>query len=790
MSSIVTFYSFKGGVGRTMALANIAVLLARMGKSVLAVDWDLEAPGLDRFLQGYEIRSNSNSAGLLDLLTDTQKAGTQNIKPDWRDYLSYVDVGGEYPLTLLTSGRQDQDYAQKVLDFDWDAFFSNSDGGDFIEALREDWHREFDVTLIDSRTGITDSGGICTIQIPDILVPVFTTNEQSLQGAKDIALRAQQARQKLAFDRMPLLLFPLPSRFDSRTEFKEAQQWLKTFAEELGPFYDDWLPKTYTPLQIIERTKLPYIAYFSFGEKLPVVTDGVSDPEGLGYAYLAAATLIAGEFRDAEQLITAGLSGVGLISDKGSEKDTRDSRPKLIRYDEWLGKKRWRSLRNLTVAALLLFSTALLVWLIGFDPVVNPPRQPALRLHGSKTIGAELAPALAEEFFRQQGAKDIKRSSGKTLDENIVEGILSGDSAPTIIEIKARGSDTAFEDLATGACDIGLSSRAITGDEVVKLSNLGDMTSVRSEHVLALDGIAIIVQRGNPVGSLTLDQLRMIFTGGVNDWAQLGSGSGRINVYAQNETSVTRDVFQTLVLGDASLAAGAQGFESSRELSAAVADDSNGIGFVSLPFVGDAKPIAISDGDSQPLLPTRLTILSENYLLTRRLYLYTPANPSNRLSRPFVDFALSARGQDIAEKTGFINLSLTSTLAPLISESRTGQYLKLTKNAEMLPVNFRFRVGTTDLDNKALVDLDRVVDFLANMKGDKRIMLLGFSDSSGMEGMNLSLSADRANVVARELRHRGLTPSIVEGLGSNYPVASSDTVLGRERNRRVEVWLF
>ncbi len=305
MGFITTFYSFKGGVGRTMALANIAVLLVRRGLQVLAVDWDLEAPGLERYFQDYKIHRNSGEKGLLDLLIDASGIPSSS-KPDWQDYLSYVNFDNDSRLSLLTSGRHDEKYAGKVLNFDWKAFFRDSDGGDFIETLRKEWIHEYDVILIDSRAGFTDSGGICTIQLPDVLVPVFTTNKQSLEGARDIVMRAQKARQKLAYDRMPLLVFPLPSRFDSRSQFKESQEWLATFAKELKPFYNDWLPKPFTPLQIIERTKLPYIPYFSFGEKLPVITDGISDPEGLGYAYAAAATLIGSEFKEVEHLILAG----------------------------------------------------------------------------------------------------------------------------------------------------------------------------------------------------------------------------------------------------------------------------------------------------------------------------------------------------------------------------------------------------------------------------------------------------------------------------------------------------
>jgi formylglycine-generating enzyme required for sulfatase activity len=282
-------------------LANIAVLLARKGLRVLAVDWDLEAPGLERYFREFE--PPDFNLGLLDLLWDALSAVPSERQPDWHRYISQISVGGQWPLTLLSSGRDDQEYAARVLKFDWPVFFTQHKGGDFIESLCNQWREEFDVILVDSRTGITDAGGVCTIQLPDVLVLVFSANEQSLLGAKNVAQRAQRARQKLVYDRMPLLVFPLPARFDGRTEFEESQKWLDLFAEHLHEFYADWLPAPYTALQILEKTKLPYIAYFSFGEKLPVVSHSISDPEGLGYAYNVAATLIAEEFKETERLL-------------------------------------------------------------------------------------------------------------------------------------------------------------------------------------------------------------------------------------------------------------------------------------------------------------------------------------------------------------------------------------------------------------------------------------------------------------------------------------------------------
>lgn len=283
---IVTFYSFKGGVGRTMALANAAVLLAKRGKRVLVVDFDLEAPGLDKYYGEFS-SPHAGTVGLVDFLWDAR----QRVESDWRDYTVEVHVGGEHPIVLMPSGRRDDDYAERVLDLDLRGFFAKHEGGTFFEKLRDAWAGAFDYCLIDSRTGLTDVGGVCTVLLPDVLIPVFAANEQSLEGARDVVMRAQAARKHLPFDRGPLLVFPLPSRFEGRQEFKQSQQWLNRFAKEMAPLCDDWLPPD-RALAALEKVKIPYVAYFSFGENLPVLTQGTNDPEGMGFAFATATDLL------------------------------------------------------------------------------------------------------------------------------------------------------------------------------------------------------------------------------------------------------------------------------------------------------------------------------------------------------------------------------------------------------------------------------------------------------------------------------------------------------------------
>jgi cellulose biosynthesis protein BcsQ len=301
---IVTFYSYKGGTGRTMAVANVACLLAKAGRRVLVVDFDLEAPGIWRYFDTFQ-RGLDRRSGLMDLLLEAV-AVTEfmpgSVRPSWRKYATPVRVSAQ-SVTLMTSGVQDEEYPARVLGFDWGDFFANRGGGEFFERLRAEWNSEYDFVLIDSRTGITDIGGICTILLPDMIVPVFTANWQNLEGVVDTLGRAQRGRQELAYDRSPALVLPVLSRFESRTELESANEWLSRAASMLADCYADWLPKDIDPRHMLERTKLPHIAYFGFGERLAVQLQGTTDPESLGYAYSAVARLIDSHLKDAREVV-------------------------------------------------------------------------------------------------------------------------------------------------------------------------------------------------------------------------------------------------------------------------------------------------------------------------------------------------------------------------------------------------------------------------------------------------------------------------------------------------------
>ncbi len=203
----------------------------------------------------------------------------------------------------MSAGHQDKTYIQRMQLLDWTKLYTERNLGAFLEEVRKDWKETLDFILIDSRTGITDIGGICTVQLPDLLVPMFTANDQSLYGSVDIVDRARLMRSNLPLDREKLLILPVVARFDGRREYELAQQWLKTFAKVLAPFYADWAHREITTSDLLNFTRIPYIAYWSFGEKLPVVVKGTSDPDDIGFALETLAAIVAKRLSYSEVLV-------------------------------------------------------------------------------------------------------------------------------------------------------------------------------------------------------------------------------------------------------------------------------------------------------------------------------------------------------------------------------------------------------------------------------------------------------------------------------------------------------
>jgi hypothetical protein len=132
---------------------------------------------------------------------------------------------------------------------------------------------------------------------------MFTANDQSMLGARDVMHYVRRARQSLAYPRMELTVFPLPARISSVSEFQESQKWIDRFSKEFAEFYDDWLPSWARPREVLQKVKIPQVDFFGFGEKLPVVEQGVQDPSGMGYVYDLVARILGEGFNDVHETL-------------------------------------------------------------------------------------------------------------------------------------------------------------------------------------------------------------------------------------------------------------------------------------------------------------------------------------------------------------------------------------------------------------------------------------------------------------------------------------------------------
>src|SRR6516165_964344 len=170
-----------------MALVNVGAQLAKMGRKVLLVDFDLEAPGLETF---DHLRPPQPHPGLVEYVTEYRRT---NCAPDVRDYIysagSVGKKGGQ--LWVMPAGRRDPTYQSALAKIDWIKLYRDEEGFLLLEDAKAQWEQEFepDYVLIDSRTGHTDVEGICTRQLPDAVVVLFFPNEQNLVGLRDVCRR-------------------------------------------------------------------------------------------------------------------------------------------------------------------------------------------------------------------------------------------------------------------------------------------------------------------------------------------------------------------------------------------------------------------------------------------------------------------------------------------------------------------------------------------------------------------------------------------------------------------------
>jgi tetratricopeptide (TPR) repeat protein len=293
---IITFYSYKGGTGRSMVLANVAWILADNGKKVLIMDWDLEAPGLHRYFYPFlEDKDLVSSPGVIDFLIDySSEVMTPPVEGEPEDWykakadISKYAVAINYKfsdngcLDFVPAGLQGMEYSKRFATFDWEDFYKYLGGGVFIEATKEIMRAKYDYILIDSRTGISDTAGICTIQMPDCLVVCFTLNNQNIEGAANVAKSVYEQRCN-SKDSDSFRIYPVPMRVSFAE--KEKLDSRRDYAWKTFDSFLKHIPNIFRR-EYRRGVEIPEITFFSYYEVIAAFLEKPNDPNSLLSAVL------------------------------------------------------------------------------------------------------------------------------------------------------------------------------------------------------------------------------------------------------------------------------------------------------------------------------------------------------------------------------------------------------------------------------------------------------------------------------------------------------------------------
>ncbi|MGO8151212.1 ParA family protein [Rhizobium leguminosarum] len=248
---IATFYSYKGGVGRTMALVNVAAELTTRGKRVLIIDFDLEAPGVPSFEPFHGSRL---SLGIVDYVTQYIETA---VAPNVADFIVETHIESDQirlPIWILPAGKGDETYSQKLASIDWREVYEYRSGYLLFEDLKQQLEQHpkgFDYVLIDSRTGHTDVGGICTRQLADAVVSMFFPNSQNISGLQTIVdeIRAD----KLVKAKGTKLLFCASNVPDLDDEEGILRTMLEMASRNLGYEKPSATIRHYNSLSLVEQ---------------------------------------------------------------------------------------------------------------------------------------------------------------------------------------------------------------------------------------------------------------------------------------------------------------------------------------------------------------------------------------------------------------------------------------------------------------------------------------------------------------------------------------------------------
>lgn len=295
---ICTFYSYKGGVGRTLALANLAELFYQAGLRVVAVDWDLTAPGLESYFPTLDREKTLDHPGLIDMLlqykeymSDAPVDNTPLALESPSRYLIPVYADGFAPgsLHLLTAGRRPSDqpllYPQAVLTFDWQEFYDMWEGERYFTWLCAQFAELADIVLLDCRAGFSEMGNVCTYHLADVVVLFCAPDQQNLEGAYAMAQQFTSAKVRQVRADDPLKVIIVPSRIEEQAGEAERLRWKYEFVRRFNAQHFADAVDLITTGEAMWALRIPQVPSSALLDPLPVRQPPSERHAGLYQAY-------------------------------------------------------------------------------------------------------------------------------------------------------------------------------------------------------------------------------------------------------------------------------------------------------------------------------------------------------------------------------------------------------------------------------------------------------------------------------------------------------------------------
>ncbi|SEW42180.1 phosphate ABC transporter substrate-binding protein, PhoT family [Cognatiyoonia koreensis] len=437
-----------------------------------------------------------------------------------------------------------------------------------------------------------------------------------------------------------------------------------------------------------------------------------------------------------------------------------------------------------------------------------------VQVAGSDTVGLDMMPLLISGYASYLDAEASVFATGKEgeIHAKLVSDSGFGDKIGTYL-VTSTSSDDAFKTLLNGSAQIGMATRRVLPAEARELRNAGagNMTSPEQEHIIAVDSLVVIAHPDNPVNSLSIEQLAGIYAGEITNWSDVGGNDAPITIISRQEGSGIRSVFEDRVFGASGAKTAASAIEENDNslTAASVNADVNAIGYVGYAFQRGAKALSLVNECGINMTPDEFSAKTEEYALQHRLYLYNRGDDLDAAADEFINYVMSDEADSVIAKSGFIDLSITrreqamnGDRARMLLDPSVDAYegsvmremLSQMADHDRLSTTFRFRTGSSRLDERGAIDMARLADYLEAQPEGSKIMFVGFTDGVGEFDNNHALSIGRAEQVMNMMQQfAGDRLAGIEFTASGYgevaPSACNTAEDGRAINRRVEVWI-